>query len=340
MIEFKRIIRKTRFLDPRQGFAAAEVPSEVRFDPLTGQTGRVAHFLPDKLPPPDLTPWQQFAASYSCPFCPENVERVTPKFPAEIFPEGRLRRGEALIFPNLSPYDEYSAVTVITAAHSPALADFTAEQLFDAFAASLAFLARVTEGRPDLRPFVCWNYLPPSGSSQLHPHLQAFASTVAGNALEVELRAEAAYRQRHGRSFWADLLEEEKARGERYLGRVGRTEWLVAFRPYGVLGDVLALFPEGKLLPRLEKELLAAMIAGLQRLFAFLQDINVISFNLALYQGAEGTRLRFTPRLYIQPALHTSDVNSLQMVCGEPIAMVAPEDIAARIKPYFATSGA
>lgn len=338
MLEFKKVIRKMRLLDPRADFAPVEIASEVRFDPLTGQTGRVAHFLPRDLPEPDLTPWQQFAASYSCPFCPENVERVTPKFPAEICPEGRFRRGEALTFPNLSPYDEHSAVTVITAAHFPSLEDFTTERLLDAFEASLAFLARVTEGRQDLHPFVCWNYLPPSGSSQLHPHLQAFATAVPGNMLQAELKAEVAYRQTQGRSFWEDLIREEKERGERYLGGVGQTEWLVAFRPYGVLGDVLAIFPEGKLLPRLEKELLVDMIEGLQRLFSFFRKNNILSFNLVLYQGDKRTRLRVTPRLYVQQRLYTSDINSLQMVCGEPLAMVLPEDIAARIKPHFQNS--
>jgi galactose-1-phosphate uridylyltransferase len=270
-----------------------------------------------------------------CPFCPENVERVTPKFPQDVVPEGRMRRGEAVLFPNLSPYAEFSAVTVVCADHSPTLGELTPEKVADAVRLSLDFLATVCRGRPDLHPFVCWNYLPPAGASQPHPHLQPFASTVPGNALGAELRAERAYREEEGRSFWADLLKEEKVCGERYLGRIGGTEWVVAFRPRGALGEVIGLFPEGQSLVYLGEELVRDVAVGLTRLFAFMQASNLFSFNLVLYQGGEGARLRFIPRFYIQPALHASDVNFLLMGCGEPLAVITPEDVAARIRPFF-----
>lgn len=336
VLAFEKVVLQTRLLDPRADFALAEIPSEIRFDPLTGASGRVAHFLTRDLPAPDLDSWKQFAAGHFCPFCPENVERVTPQFPPEICPEGRLRRGEALAFPNLSPYDRHSALTVVTRAHFPLPHEFSATQLADAFQLSQDYLGRVLAQEPDLHPLVTWNYLPPAGSSQIHPHLQVFATAAPGNAPLAEWRAEEAYRQAHAADFWSALLEEEKKRGERYLGRLGETEWLIAFRPYGVLGDVLALFPEGVLLPHVPRDLFLTLAAGLERLFRFFRDAHLVSFNLALYQSPRRLRLRFIPRLYLHQAIHTSDINHLQMLLAEPIAMVPPEEMAARIRPYFA----
>ena len=36
-----------------------------------------------------------------CPFCPEKAEKSTPRFPAELVPEGMTRVGEARTFPSL-----------------------------------------------------------------------------------------------------------------------------------------------------------------------------------------------------------------------------------------------
>ena len=99
MVEFKKVVQKTRLLDPRCGYVPVEVTSEVRFDPLTGETGRVAHFLPTWPPPAGQDAGRVFIQGGSCPFCPENVERLTPKFPENVVPGGRLRKGEAVVFP-------------------------------------------------------------------------------------------------------------------------------------------------------------------------------------------------------------------------------------------------
>ena len=88
--------------------------SEVRRDPLTGRSGRVAHFKGFTLIAPDLS--RVVADSrLACPFCPERVMDVTPQLPKTAAPSGRIRRGEAVLFPNISPYDRSSVVTVLPA---------------------------------------------------------------------------------------------------------------------------------------------------------------------------------------------------------------------------------
>lgn len=323
-------------LDPQGDFCPIEIDSEIRFDPLTGQTGRVAHLMPRNLPPPDLTEWQRFAQNQTCPFCPGQLEKITPQFDRNIAPQGRIAKGEAIVFPNRFPYDEYSAVTVMAAGHLMYPREFTRGHLADAFEASQAFLAMVQNEKPGLIPYLLWNFLPPAGSSQLHPHLQVFATSVPGNSISVEQAAEDEYRRKHGCCFWDELIGSEKKTGERYLGRIGSIEWLVAFRPYGVIGDLIGVFPMGELLPEIDNSRWADLADGLGRAFAFFQDNNMPAFNMALYQTGSRLRFRLTPRLYVQPGIYASDVNALSMLFSEPITMVYPEDLAARIKPYFA----
>lgn len=44
-IRFERREKVTRYLDPREGYREREIRTEMRRDPLTGRSARVAHFL-------------------------------------------------------------------------------------------------------------------------------------------------------------------------------------------------------------------------------------------------------------------------------------------------------
>ncbi len=88
-IRFERRQKVARYLDPHTNFQETTIACEMRRDPLTGRSGRVAHGLGFHIHPLDVAPL--IAASQpSCPFCPDRLFEVTPKFPVEIIPEGRL----------------------------------------------------------------------------------------------------------------------------------------------------------------------------------------------------------------------------------------------------------
>lgn len=191
-IHFARHQKLARYLDPRTDFQETAIACEIRRDPLTGRSGRVAHGLGFTIRPLDIAPL--IAASQpSCPFCPERIFTVTPKFPTEIGPEGRLRRGEAVIFPNLVPYDEHSAVTAICQAHYVPLDQFTHAQLVNSFTVCRDYLYAVQQQAQTTYSLVYWNYFPASGGTQIHPHLQVLATDTPGNTLEEELRCSARY---------------------------------------------------------------------------------------------------------------------------------------------------
>ena len=68
------------------------------------------------------------------PVLPRCSSRTTPKFPERVLPEGRAERGEAVLIPNLFPYDVYSSVIIMTDDHVvplvPALGEEVPTTLF------------------------------------------------------------------------------------------------------------------------------------------------------------------------------------------------------------------
>jgi len=339
-MEFKSIRKISRLLDPRAGFVETRVESEVRFHPLTGRTSRVAHFSLHGASRPD--PGELIAATREkCPFCPQAVDRVTPMFPADIVPQGRLRRNEATVVPNLFPYDAYSALTIMTRDHYVPLSAFTEERLSDAFALSLAFLDQAGRDDPEAAfGLINWNYMPYSGGSQIHPHLQVYATATPGNLLSAEIEASRVYQERNGRNFWADLITAEQEAGERWLGAVGNTYWCTAFAPLGVLGDILAVFPDSRSCRDLTPGQIGDLARGLLKVFAYYESAGIGSFNLAFYPGPQGqdyfwTHAVVSARTSINPVVHASDINTLQHLYGEPFCVVTPEELARKVRAFF-----
>src|SRR5215217_285618 len=99
-------------LDPRRGFERTRAELEVRWDPLTGHSARLVRGPGPLLPASDLDLeeiGQQFARS--CPFCAPRIERMTPKLSSAVWPDGRIRHGQAVLFPNLLAYAAHSSVS-------------------------------------------------------------------------------------------------------------------------------------------------------------------------------------------------------------------------------------
>lgn len=335
-IRFERHEKIARYLDPRTNFQETTIACEMRRDPLTGRSGRVAHGLGFHLDPLDVAPL--IAASQpSCPFCPGRIFAVTPRFPANIVPEGRLQRGDAVLFPNLVPYDEHSAVTVMSQEHYVPLEKFTHPQLFDAFRLCLDYLHHVTRHPRTTYALVFWNYFPASGGTQIHPHLQVFATDTPGNTLEEELTASLRYYREEGRSYWADLLLEEERLGERWVGRGIHSAWLTSFVSRSLLADTLVLFPACQTMLDLSDEALAEFCRGLRQALQHLASQGVYSFNVAWFSGVAGSQemclhARLSPRLYLTPSLWGTDTTALQHLYQEHFMVQTPEAAASALQ--------
>jgi UDPglucose--hexose-1-phosphate uridylyltransferase len=351
MVSFERIETSSTFLDPRKNFQEVTVPFDIRIDPLTGKSGRIAHFVHPPAITPDFASMKALSLSRGCPFCPDKVKVVTPKFLPEVVREGNIVVGKAVSFPNLSPYDEYSAVTVMTGEHMVLMNEWTSDMLEDALLAALSTLKAVDsasrlEGKPRYSAII-WNYMPPSGGTQVHPHLQILNSSVPTCIQRDEKIKAEAYLNETGRSLWSDYVESEVKSGDRLVFKGPEITWLTSFMPRGLLGEIIAVFtreyqgihdsPSGNPdCPHVLKE----FIDGLLKVMSFFHDEGIWSLNMALLPGtgSDGqipAHVRIIPRMFLHPILSSPDMNALQVLLDESLSFAYPEEMAKRIAPYF-----
>ncbi len=341
MIEFKAIEKETVLLNPKKNMEPRKIPSQVRFDPLTGRSARICHFMKLEWEKPDLTDLA-LESQANCPFCPQYVEKITPCFPPEILPEGRLKQNDMILFPNLAPYDSVGAVATMADRHLAPMTAFSERRMAAAFGLALEFFRRLEAARhpESVYHLVNWNYMPPAGSSVIHPHLQVFATSTAPNLMRQELEAAKTFAKKHNACFWEKLVEHEAANGRRYLGKIGNTHWFMAYAPMGVAGDVIAVVQDAVSTVDLSEKHLLELGRGLQKIMAAYDKMGIYSFNMNFFTGRRQDtfnrfHLVFSPRTFFNQALGTTDIGALRNLYNETLCMAYPEEIAASLRPFF-----
>ena len=340
-MKFEAIRKETVILNPQKEMAERRIPSEIRIDPLTGRSARICHFMKLQWQKPDF---EAIVAGTQkmCPFCPEKVLEVTPCFTEDIAPEGRLQLDDMVLFPNIAPYDSLGAVATMGGQHYIPMTDITPERIRDAFKLSMLFFRRVDQiGHPEsVYHIINWNYMPPAGSSLIHTHLQVFATSSEPNLMREELTAAKAYADAHQSNFWDDLVAEEIATGDRYLGKIGRSHWMLNYAPMGVAGDVLAVVDGVRATLALEDDDLMDIAKGLVRLMKAYDKMGVYSFNMNFFTGRPADdharfHLLFSPRTFFNPSLGTPDIGALRNLFNETLCMAYPEEINTLLKKGF-----
>jgi galactose-1-phosphate uridylyltransferase len=340
-MEFKVIQRETVLLDPASDMARKFIPNEIRKDPLTGRTSRVCHFRALQWQKPDFEKLIDGTEKW-CPFCPDKVLKVTPCFPPEIMPEGRMTLGDKLLFPNIAPYDRLGAIATFGDRHYIPMTELDPQRISDGFRLAMKYFRHLHEMRhpESVYHLVSWNYMPASGSSIIHPHLQVFATSWAPNMLREKLQATKTYMAINGTNYWEDLINAESANGDRFLGKVGRTTWLSVFAPLGTVGDVVAVVDGICSTLELTDTDLDDIASGLTKLMAAYDRMGIYNFNMSFFTGSpedDHTRfhLIFSPRIYFNPAIGTPDVAALGRLFGESVCMGFPEEINRLLKVEF-----
>jgi len=340
-MKFEAIAREAVLLDPNNDLARKKIPNEIRRDPLTGKTSRICHFRELKWEKPDLDKLVAGTESW-CPFCPEKVLTVTPCFPEEIIPAGRMTLGNKVLFPNIAPYDMLSAVATLGNRHYIPMTDFKPSRIADGFRLALNYFRHLDDIKhpESVYHLISWNYMPASGSSIIHPHLQVFASSFAPNFLREKLEAARNYMAKHGSNYWDDLVTAEETNVERFLGQIGRTKWLTVFAPLGAVGDVTAVVEGVRSTLELTDPDLNDLAQGLTKLMAAYDRMGIYNFNMSFFSGsAEDAHARFhlifSPRIYFNPAIGTPDVAALGRMFGESVCMGFPEEINGLLKVEF-----
>lgn len=339
-IEFRKEIRVSSFLDSVNNFTEKGLPIEFRYDPLTMDMGVLVEWRARQPEKPDLSQLIAKSLETGCPFCPEAISKVTPKFVPALCPEGRIKVGEAVVFPNPMPYMPYSAITTLGPEHFVGLNEFTPDMLCDAFVASQSYFRKLHKYDSEAKYcWVMWNYMPPANSSQIHPHLQVLASYSPLAYHRELLEASQEYRKETGANYWSDFIAEERRLQERYIATIGNTVWLTSFIPRSLHLDVMTIFQGRDSITSLTSADIYAFSQGLTRLFKYMDNENFYSFNLCLYSGIpeEGdfwTQARIIPRT-TTPPLGISDIANLTLLGDTSIIVRPPESVCQELKAYF-----
>jgi UDPglucose--hexose-1-phosphate uridylyltransferase len=330
-MDFTRHSLTSTMIEP-SGESEVRTRVEVRIDPLTGHSSRI---LPDRglIPRSDFD-LQAFAAENQprCPFCPERIDRLTPKLPSAIHPDGRIVHGDAVLFPNLHAYSSHSCVSVYSPRlHYLPLEDMAEPLVADNLVTQVAYARAVMEADPGSRwASINANHMLPSGSSLFHPHLQGIVDSqpTTLQRMLVEVPAER----------FESYLEAERRIGERYLGETGRVQWVVSFAP--IAPAELRAFIRGISSPvELDADLVAELAHGLTLALHAYAEMGFESFNLAVYGAPPGTdgyplNLRLACRSNLT-AFYRSDSTFLERLHWEGAVDLLPEAMAERLAGRF-----
>jgi UDPglucose--hexose-1-phosphate uridylyltransferase len=345
-IRFERFEDTFELLNPLKGFGKAIQTVEVRRDPLLGHTSIYNAAIEDKVKmfvgDGDRFLVERLAAESEmhCFFCPGRIDKVA-RFPAELVPEGTISLGETVLFPNLFALGKYHAVAAVSRSHFLTLHDFTPELIRDAFLAMRSLVSAVY--RQDANAVYVnanANYLFPAGASMMHPHFQLLITPLPYTQQAHLSRACRDYFGSQGTSYHQDLLECERARGERYIARTDAWHWLCAYAPLGS-NEILGVHESCGDFAQLTDRDLAALGQGLSATLRLFDSLGHMSFNFTLYARRDpGTTdgfnclIRCITRQNPYPHYRTDDF-FLQKGLQTELILHLPEALASNARPFF-----
>ena len=338
-IQFRRQVVQSRLLNPFKEFALETVPVEIRWDPLLAHTSRIIQRPLRPTTRPDLA--KVVERTNNCHFCAANVETLTPRILPEISGEPRLRSGRAWLFPNIAAYSKYSGVSIFSTDHFLPLNEFTPDLIADALRVNRRYAELVFAYDPEARHCsISANCLPSAGGSMVHPHAQVSLDPLPTTRPRLEEQAGLEYWRQHGISYWHALVDIERRHGERYIGRVGGSEWLAAFAPLG-FDEVQAIVPGRSTLLELSDGDIRDLAEGLSRVLRYYYDTLHNSYNLAIYSAPLNApaehfplRLRLITRSNYE-AYYRSDATFFERLHWESLVTTTPEEVATALRAYF-----
>lgn len=345
-IAFETISSTFTILNPFNNFAPEDHHVEVRRDPLLGDTSIHNPYLKDKARAffgendPELVKKIADESARNCIFCGENVLHKTARYPSDVLSQGRIRTGDAVLFANLFSVGAYHPVIALGGTHFLKLPEFTPRLLADGLKAAQEFLWSVY--RTDASAVftvVCANYLFPAGASMVHPHLQMLVTPVAYSYHARMLEAGRRYYEKHGSSYFDDLVSEEKRIGARYIAQQNRWHWLAAFSPMGS-NEIIALHEKGADFGALSDGDLQDLSHGISKVLLLYERLGHLSFNYTLFsvreKGAGSFRCIFKiiSRQNVYPNYRNDDY-FLQKLLQSELIFNLPEELAEQLRKIF-----
>jgi UDPglucose--hexose-1-phosphate uridylyltransferase len=339
-LELKKRVIVAEYESPFENFKTVKVRGEIRSCPISNHVTRLLPYRIKEFARIDVNPIIEKSKGSVCPFCPESLEIKTPRFPRNFIPEGRITLGETTLFPNAFPYDEYSAVAVISREHFLTPGQFNTPLLQDGLAASLIYWRRAKEAFPGaVYALLNWNYMPLAGAGLVHPHVQVAALSEPTIYQRLIMERERDYESGGGGSIFDDLVAWEIREQKRYIARTGDWHWVMAFAPRGIY-EFWGVMPRAVNALEMEEANLRDLASGLNAILRFLESKGVQAFNMSWYSfyqpELKGLRnlVAVIPRVNFPP-FGTSDINYFDRLQGESIAFIVPEILTPEVREFF-----
>lgn len=347
-MEFLKETVKVEFLNPLRGFKRETKSIEYRSDPLTGYRSRISldrakrvkQAQKIKINVSDIVSH----SADGCYFCRENIDGATSKFVAEILSEntdGRITVGQSTLFPNLYPFAEHHAVATITDCHYLELDEFTPDMIADNLTAVQKYTVSIRKYDAGARyPVWILNYLPPSGASIIHPHVQIALERAPMPELASLLSESEGYLRETGSNFWQELITIEKESGERFIGENASVAVIATFSPRGNR-DVQIISKHSCNIADFDEQHMRDFADAVVKVLRGYRGMGVNSFNLVTYSAAVDQRpghFRFSARMISRPvfqSLYTNDSGPMERFYGVSIIEAMPEQVASDMRKCF-----
>lgn len=314
---------------------------EVRWDPLTSLTSRIIYFPGrKKIDKTDVRVFENMAPPDTCPFCPPNIEKMTSKFRTDLFGVERITEDGITLIPNLLTFDKYCIVAIITKEHFLDMSTIAERgYITSGIKALISVLRKIRERDTKVKYIsINCNYMPMSGSSVLHPHIQAIAGEVPTNYHRLMVEKSERFFKKYGKVYWDALIEKESEIGDRIIGQVGSTFWYSPFSPKGNM-DVGCIFTKSSILD-LEENDLKDFEEGFRKVLNYFISENVPGYNLSLFSARLGTEesfranIRIVARRFLPPTGAT-DANYFHILHMESTSVFYPEEVAHAIREIW-----
>ena len=339
-LTFKKDIVQAEF--KTQDGKMRQTPIEIRTNPITGRTSRIAFSRSDEKEPGTQTlpqpPPHASAESY-CPFCPDHVLKETPVLRQDIFDEERLCIGDSILFPNLFPYGSYSAVSLIGSRHFVEIGTASSDEYTDSLLNCINYLKHINDFDPRVSHLaITQNHLPSAGGSLVHPHLQINAEIHPANHQHFLLNKSLEFQKVSGKLIFSEYLKIEKNTKIRYIGNTGKWEWCAPFAPEGffeiwaVLPGITSMFVPG------DKDW-ADLSQGIIYIQRFYRSLMRNGYNLGLLSCETSSspmelRLVMLARSNYAPWVR-NDRTGFEVMLGDMTTFTTPEDTASDARFFF-----
>ncbi|MBN1552652.1 hypothetical protein JW979_14350 [bacterium] len=276
----------------------------------------------------------------NCFFCVENVEKVTPQYPSEFIPEGRIKGENSILFPNLFPLAQIHAVITFPEQHSMNLSDFNQARLQDVLNVTREFNLRCTSYYDNIR-FLSLNinHLPPAGASLFHPHFQIFGMSEYPTRFKVMFDKSSEFAAKRGVNYWHELVNTERNMKARWIGLSGEWHWITAFSPSGP-NEILGIPERHKSITQLTRQDVNDLASGISKILRYFHEQGYSSYNFTLAGSVDSQSsnmpcmVRIITRQNFRPNYRTDDY-FLQKFLGIELIIVTPEQLALGIKRVF-----